>query len=113
MQSILSIPTSDAPTSKEVEVAADTFYQAVAKAGKPLPVIIVRAGEMGAYTIASGWTGWIPAYRGANAQERVVDVTGGGNAYLGGLCAGLLLSGGDYRLGEQGIYVLNTRVSLI
>lgn len=39
--------------------------------------------------------GWLPAVFGAEEQDRVRDVTGGGNAFLGGVCAGLLLTGGD------------------
>jgi sugar/nucleoside kinase (ribokinase family) len=32
-------------------------------------------------------------------QGKVEDPTGGGNGFLGGLCAGLLISGGDMRIG--------------
>ena len=57
--------------------------------------IIVRAGASGSYTLSSTWRGWVPAYFADQAQ--VVDVTGGGNAWLGGLCAGLLVSDGDFK----------------
>jgi sugar/nucleoside kinase (ribokinase family) len=36
---------------------------------------------------------WIEAYW--STEERVVDVTGAGNSFLGGLAAGLVLTNGD------------------
>ena len=95
MQTILSIPPSD-PTQADVAHAAKLFRDRLA--GRS--AIIVRAGEMGSYTLSDGWTGWVPAFWRAHEQDRVVDVTGGGNAFLGGLMAGLLLSDGDFRIGE-------------
>ncbi|CAE6424154.1 putative protein C16C9,01c [Rhizoctonia solani AG-1 IB] len=44
--------------------------------------------------IVRGW--WIPAYWGPE-DIGVVDVTGAGNAFLGGLSAGLYLTDGDVR----------------
>jgi len=38
---------------------------------------------------------WVEAVFGKDEQDRVVDVTGGGNGLLGGMGAGLLISGGD------------------
>ncbi|KAL7420892.1 hypothetical protein Q5752_004846 [Cryptotrichosporon argae] len=56
---------------------------------------VVRAGRDGS-CVATRARGvqWVPAYF-ADAQERVRDVTGAGNAYLGGYIAGLHLSAGD------------------
>jgi len=54
---------------------------------------------MGSYTLSAQWRGWVPAYWKPHEQDQVVDVTGGGNAWLGGLCAGLSLSDGDIRYG--------------
>ena len=101
MQSLLSIPPTDRPTRADVINAAEAFHDLVAETGKPTPAVIIRAGEMGSYTLSDGWKGWVAAYWGKEEQTRVVDVTGGGNAYLGGLCAGLLLSHGDFRIGQQ------------
>ncbi|CAE6526876.1 unnamed protein product [Rhizoctonia solani] len=62
--------------------------------------VIVRCGAMGAYGatleigIVKGW--WMPAYWRLE-DNGAVDVTGAGNAFLGGLSAGLYLSNGDVR----------------
>lgn len=100
MQSILSIPATDPPSRSDVVRAAEVFHQLVLETGKSAPTVIVRAGEMGSYTLSEQWEGWVPAYWRKEEQERVVDSTGGGNAFLGGLCAGLLLSEGDFRIGR-------------
>lgn len=50
---------------------------------------------MGAYIATRAKGGqWIDAYW-TDIPEKVVDVTGAGNGFLGGLAAGLLLSEGD------------------
>lgn len=99
MQSILSIPFGNPPIRSDVVHAAETFHHLVAATGEPVPAVIVRAGGLGSYTLSDAWKGWVPAYWREDEQERVVDVTGGGNGFLGGLCAGLLLSDGDFRSG--------------
>lgn len=43
---------------------------------------------------------WIPAYFGPDDSDHVVDVTGAGNAFLGGLVAGLSLTHDDLVEGE-------------
>jgi len=51
---------------------------------------------MGAYVASSTRPGkWIDAYWSEKDPRKVVDVTGAGNAFLGGLAAGLSFSGGD------------------
>ncbi|WVF66282.1 hypothetical protein IAT40_001022 [Kwoniella sp. CBS 6097] len=107
LQSILSIAPQPKPTKREAEEAAQKLYDLLQArypgtgknplAGPPIPSIIVRAGELGSYTFSEGWKGWVPAYWREDEQDHVVDVTGGGNAFLGGLCAGLLISEGDIR----------------
>ncbi|KAG8691794.1 hypothetical protein FRC11_009559 [Ceratobasidium sp. 423] len=63
--------------------------------------VVIRCGAMGAYAatleagIIKGW--WTPAYWASADADAVVDVTGAGNAFLGGLSAGLYLSNGDVR----------------
>ncbi|KDN37795.1 hypothetical protein RSAG8_09950, partial [Rhizoctonia solani AG-8 WAC10335] len=63
--------------------------------------VIIRCGAMGAYGatleagIVKGW--WTPAYWRSEDKGAVVDVTGAGNAFLGGLSAGLYLSSGNVR----------------
>lgn len=59
--------------------------------------VIVRAGKEGCYiaTYTSGSTlsHWLPAYH--TDATRVVDPTGGGNGFLGGLAVGLVRTAGD------------------
>lgn len=102
MQSILSLNARETPN--DVEHAAHGFANlAKSRHGLLEPAIIVRAGGLGSYTLSPNWTGWVPAYWGEKEQDQVVDVTGGGNAWLGGLVAGLLLTEEDYRAGESAI----------
>ena len=56
--------------------------------------VVIRSGKLGAYVLQRGQAGrWItPYYR---SGEKVVDVTGCGNAFIGGMIAGLSLTDGD------------------
>ncbi|ORX34975.1 Ribokinase-like protein [Kockovaella imperatae] len=92
IQSLLSIPQIVSPEA--VESAAREFGNLI-----PDTTVIVRAGPLGSFTVSKTWSGWVPAYWKPKEQDRVIDPTGGGNAWLGGLCAGLLLSKGDIKLG--------------
>jgi sugar/nucleoside kinase (ribokinase family) len=59
-------------------------------------VIVVRSGKEGCYIARSGGdetSCWLPAYH--TDQKKVVDPTGGGNGFLGGLAVGLVRSGFD------------------
>jgi len=101
MQSLLSIIPLQETQAKEVETAAKAFRDLAIRHNQYSPVIILRAGEMGSYTLDSEEGVWVPAYWTKEEQVRVVDPTGGGNAFCGGLCAGLLLSDGDFRIGTS------------
>ena len=62
---------------------------------RPRLAAIIRAGPMGAcYVLSSepSMAYWTPAYH--TDQARVVDVTGAGNAFMGGLGAALLAGHG-------------------
>ena len=85
------------------EAAVSLFEQLLGQRwpGRPRTTLIVRAGPLGSYTSSDRWRGWVPAYWGVKEQDQVVDVTGGGNAWLGGLCAGLSLTDGDMRAGKN------------
>lgn len=108
LQTVLSLPRSE-ETQDDVVHAAEIFHRKLKEAhADAAPALVLRAGALGSYTIATGWKGWVPAYWRRTEQDRVVDVTGGGNAFLGGLCAGLLASDGNYRTGWCGC-----RISLI
>ena len=93
-QTILSISPADG--TDDVVHAARTFHDTLSRQ----TTVIIRAGELGSYTVAPDWEGWVPAYWKRAEQDQVVDVTGGGNAWMGGLCAGMLLCEGDMRRGE-------------
>jgi sugar/nucleoside kinase (ribokinase family) len=71
---------------------------------RPKKAVVIRAGAMGAcYALSSSPQSvyWIPAYWTEREIDQVVDVTGAGNGFLGGLCAGLD-EGKDIRDGESG-----------
>ncbi|KAG8700081.1 hypothetical protein FRC09_006180 [Ceratobasidium sp. 395] len=97
---LLSIDKADENTPSVIEQAAATFLSF--GIGKDRSgYVVIRCGAMGAYgaTLSSGkvagW--WVPAYWTAEDGSAVVDVTGAGNSFLGGLSAGLLLANGDVR----------------
>jgi len=71
----------------------------------PKKAVVIRAGAMGAcYALSSSPQSvhWVPAYWTESQIHQVVDVTGAGNGFLGGLCAGLD-EGKDVRDGESDI----------
>lgn len=49
--------------------------------------IVIRCGKEGCFVANKSISRWIPAYH--NNASNVVDPTGGGNAFLGGLAVGL------------------------
>jgi len=53
----------------------------------PGVAVVVRCGKEGCVVRCRTATKWLPAYH--TNQERVVDPTGGGNTFLGGLAAAL------------------------
>jgi len=90
--SLLSIPLP--PTRASIEEAADRFLRYGIGGGRR-GWVIIRSGEMGAYVKSlEGGGRWIDAFWTSSADDAgsVVDVTGAGNSFLGGLAAGLLLT---------------------
>ncbi|KAI0092828.1 Ribokinase-like protein [Irpex rosettiformis] len=85
--SLLSIPGT--PTCALIEQACQRLLDlGVGPDGSG--TVIIRSGHLGAYVKSrtkEGW--WVPAYWGEENKAKVVDVTGAGNAFLGGLAAGL------------------------
>jgi sugar/nucleoside kinase (ribokinase family) len=53
--------------------------------------VIVRCGKVGCVILRRGSRRWMPAYHQSNAK--VIDPTGGGNGFLGGLAVGLVRVG--------------------
>ncbi|KAJ3723217.1 Ribokinase-like protein [Lentinula raphanica] len=89
--SLLSIPIANPISKTSVEEAANRFLELGAK-----DAVIIRSGEMGAYVLTRKGVGkWIAAFWTNTDLPKIVDVTGAGNSFLGGLAAGLLLADGD------------------
>lgn len=95
-------PPSAESLTESVELACKALSQL-----KPRTATIIRAGAHGAcYILANnpGQTHWVPAYW-SDDQSRVVDPTGAGNGFLGGLAAALD-EGLDVHTGES--YMIRT-----
>ncbi|KAI9510441.1 Ribokinase-like protein [Russula earlei] len=89
--SLLSVPLP--PTKSSIERACHSFLDFGLGPGGT-GWVIIRSGSLGAYVACRSQPGaWIDAYW--RTDERVVDVTGAGNSFLGGLAAGLVLTNGD------------------
>ncbi|KAG5654465.1 hypothetical protein H0H81_001964 [Sphagnurus paluster] len=82
------------PTRTLIEEATDRFLEyGVGAAQKGW--VIIRSGELGAYVKNLEGPGkWVQAFWSYNSEDitRVVDVTGAGNSFLGGLAAGIILT---------------------
>jgi len=115
---ILSMPQP--PQRQTIERAAQIFLELGAKA------VIIRSGPLGAYVVPEqGQSGrWVNAYFSVQEGHRVKDVTGAGNAFLGGLAAGLCLCNrnlleaslyatvsASYAIEQYGLPRLNSQIS--
>ncbi|KAG1753821.1 Ribokinase-like protein [Suillus paluster] len=92
--SLLSLPTI--VTKIAVENAASEFLKmGVGKENSGS--IIIRSGTLGAYVMTADSNGrWIDAFWSSGENiDKVVDVTGAGNSFLGGLAAGLSITNGN------------------
>lgn len=59
-----------------------------------VPIICIRAGALGSLLCLHNiLLHWIPAFHTIDQIDKIVDVTGAGNAWLGGFTAGLALAG--------------------
>jgi len=99
--SLLSLPLP--PTKSIIEKAAGKFLDFGIAAGGHGSVVI-RSGNLGAYVKTRGKNGlWVDAYWSASEEDarHVVDVTGAGNSFLGGLAAGLTYTEGDIYEGDS------------
>ncbi|KAK4056695.1 hypothetical protein OIO90_002247 [Microbotryomycetes sp. JL221] len=68
-----------------VEQVANRFFELGAQ-----DMVVIRSGAWGAFTLRRGWNEgvWIEAFH--KDVNKVKDVTGAGNSFLGGLMAGLV-----------------------
>ncbi|KAI0080739.1 Ribokinase-like protein [Panus rudis PR-1116 ss-1] len=93
--SLLSMKVSVSRAS--VEEAANRFLD-IGVGSEGRGSIIIRSGALGAYIMTRGRGGrWVDPFWTAEDASRVVDVTGAGNAFLGGLSAGLLAEKDVYK----------------
>ncbi|KAJ3556052.1 hypothetical protein NP233_g12066 [Leucocoprinus birnbaumii] len=99
---LLSLPLP--PTKATIEQAACMFL-AIGVGTSSYGVVIIRSGQLGAFALSpKDEKGiWIDAYwtEGEGDLRHVVDVTGAGNSFLGGLAAGLYLTKGDIYEGKS------------
>lgn len=94
--SLLSLPLI--VTKSAVENAASEFLK-IGVGKENSGSVIIRSGALGAYVMTSDKKrGWIDAFW-SSAEDidnlMVVDVTGAGNSFLGGLAAGLSITNGN------------------
>ncbi|KAF9646979.1 Ribokinase-like protein [Thelephora ganbajun] len=81
----ISLPITQA---KIEEAAAKFLDYGIGGSGKGS--VVIRSGALGAYVASRAAKGrWVEAFWGPDDLHRVIDVTGAGNAFLGGLGAGL------------------------
>jgi sugar/nucleoside kinase (ribokinase family) len=73
--------------------AVETFALGFLNMGHDGLSVVVRCGKAGCYAVQRKVSVWVPAYFGDPESKRVVDPTGGGNAFLGGL--GIALATGE------------------
>ncbi|KAI0663092.1 Ribokinase-like protein [Cubamyces menziesii] len=92
--SLLSMPLP--PTKELVEEACRRFLD-IGVGPNGTGAVVIRSGAMGACVAQREQAlVWVDAYwSGPESLDKVVDVTGAGNSFLGGLGAGLVLANGD------------------
>ncbi|GAA5862695.1 hypothetical protein JCM8547_003515 [Rhodosporidiobolus lusitaniae] len=97
----ISAEEANAQGREGVEEIAGRFFAEGAQRA-----VVIRSGALGAYAVKKGEeTGvWVPAfhsYEDGKSTGRVVDVTGAGNSFLGGLMAGLVQHPNDLKTAVQ------------
>ncbi|KAF8524731.1 Ribokinase-like protein [Gautieria morchelliformis] len=98
------------PTRESIQWACAQFLELGANAGGA-GCVIIRSGALGAYMGKLGEDGlWIDAFWQDRDQGKVVDVTGAGNAFLGGLSAGLSLTDGNM---EEAVFYASVAASFV
>lgn len=92
-------PVSD---EKFFEDLCKPFFTPRDSGSTPQGVLVIRAGDQGCFVKSRSEQKWLPAYyapqdnvEASNWVSKVVDTTGAGNAFLGALTIGLLLSSDD------------------
>ena len=84
---------SGAVDREVIESCSSKLLSAVSDSGRiTRPSVVVRSGKEGCYVTSSNGQAWLPAYHSSTAHK-VIDPTGGGNGFLGGLAVGLVRKG--------------------
>lgn len=90
----VALPDTLEETCAAVEVAIRHLL-AIGVGANGEGIVVVRCGAIGACVgTRAGGLVWTPAYW-ANDSDRVRDVTGAGNAFIGGFVAGLKITNGN------------------
>ncbi|KAF8803908.1 Ribokinase-like protein [Phlegmacium glaucopus] len=88
--SLLSLPLP--PSRESIELAADKFLE-IGVGQDRTGWVIIRSGPLGLYMKTQMTKGaWVDAYWTTEDKHKIIDVTGAGNSFLGGLAAGIVLS---------------------
>ncbi|TDL29323.1 Ribokinase-like protein [Rickenella mellea] len=92
----LSLLSITQPPSKDLIEQACARFLDIGVGQNGQGHVVIRSGDMGAYVASRVRPGlWVSAYWSGKDESHVVDVTGAGNSFLGGLAAGLSLTNGD------------------
>lgn len=78
------------------------FFTSLDSESSPQGTLVVRAGDQGCFVKSQAEQKWLPAYyapqdnvEATTCGSKVIDTTGGGNAFLGAFTIGLLMSPDD------------------
>lgn len=90
------------PSEKFFEDLCAPFFSSQDSGSSPQGVLVVRAGDHGSFVKSQSAQKWLPAYytpqdnvEASTCGSKVIDTTGAGNAFLGALTIGLLMSTDD------------------
>ena len=72
---------------EQLELLANRYTAKIPENG----VVVFRCGKHGSLVATKSKLDWLPAFH--DLPQKVVDPTGGGNAFCGGFCAGWVQSG--------------------
>lgn len=90
------------PDEKFLEDLCAPFFTSQDSESNPHGALVVRAGDQGCFVQSQIEQRWLPAYyapqdnvEATTCGSKVIDTTGGGNAFLGAFTMGLLMSPDD------------------
>ena len=90
------------PNETFLEDLCAPFFTSQDGGSNPQGALVVRAGDQGCFVKSQSEQKWLPAYYAPHDNvaaitcgSKVIDTTGGGNAFLGAFTIGLLMSSHD------------------